>query len=427
MTRHRLGLLRRQLAGLEAATGAERLRVTIARSPIISRSLPTVTVNSFIEDTSVLVAVAFLLLRGRVERLLANPLASGIAFGVFGASEAVFPNARFPYASHTLACAFVTAVVNWRAGVIAGLITAAAEFLLRTPGTASAATLQVAATIAVLSWRPKSEKLRYAMIVAGVGVAQSASVLIGNAIVLGHDSLASIWTVPANIFGVLLLALVIRDARVRSEAERQREAAIESRRIATEAELVALRTRVQPHFLYNALTSIAALCNIDPKRASKAAIQLGGLMRSALEAGSGRSHSVRKELELVHSYTSIESERYGQRLHVDLQLEGFEDIEVPMFAIQILVENAILHGVSRLPGPGKVEVYGRRKTGHVMLAVADNGCGLTAGGWRRDSLHGLGILEAQLGALGGKLRLCRRPSGGTLAAIRLPHGPAVRI
>ena len=81
----------------------------------------------------------------------------------------------------------------------------------------------------------------------------------------------------------MLLLLVAHDARLRAESERNRAEAERAQALVTEAQLNALRARVHPHFLFNALTSIAALCAEAPPRAEAATVRLGQLMRHALE------------------------------------------------------------------------------------------------------------------------------------------------
>ena len=374
-----------------------------------------------------LVATAFLLVRGPFERVLASPIWSGMIFGVLGASEAVFPTERFPYASHTLACAFATAFVSWRAGAVTAIVSIAAAIALRPAGVTLATAIQATIIVLIVSFSPRPTSKRILIPAMAVALAQGLAILAIRPFGALQASLLSPWTIPANTFGVVLLWVVIRDAQVRSDAERHRQETVEARRLAAEAQLVSLRARVQPHFLYNALGSIAALCAIAPDRASKAVIRLGTLMRQALEADFSRPHTLSREIETVKGYVEIEQERFGPKLEVEYSIEGCEDVPVPAFGVQLLVENAILHGVSRSVHGGQVSVLARRRKRYALVVVADNGVGLPAEGWRRDTPHGLGILEGQILAqagIRGRLRLARRPSGGTLAVMRIPEDDA---
>src|SRR5579862_1208809 len=295
--------------------------------PIIGHSWPIVTLNSFLEDTCVLVATAFLFVRGPFERLLANPLWSGLVFGVLGGSEALFPDARFPYASHTLACAFATAFVSWRAGAITATVSVVAGFALRPLNVSLVIGIQATIVVLVIALLPRPTSKRIGFPAAAVALAQGLAILAVvsvRSLSVNQESLVSPWTVPANAFGVVLLWVVIRDAQVRSEAERHRQDVVEARRLAAEAQLVALRARVQPHFLYNALGSIAALCTSAPERASRAVIRLGTLMRQALETDFGKPHTLREEIETVKGYVEIEQERFGSRLEVEYHIDGAE-------------------------------------------------------------------------------------------------------
>jgi hypothetical protein len=383
--------------------------------------LPFVSVNSFIEDTAVLVAAAFLIVRGPLERLLANPFLSGLAFGVIAGSEAVFPNARFPYASHTLGCALITVLAGWRGGAISAIIALVASFLLG-PTAATVVGIQVTITVLIVNYLPRPARFGASMAVLSIALAQVASVAIAQFFPVSQASLTSPWTIPANTFGAILLGLVIRDARTRGEAERHQKEVAEARTRAIETQLLILRGRVHPHFLYNALTSIAALCNLSPKRAARAAINLGALMRQSLEQKSAETRTLKEEMETVMTYAEIEMERFGKRLRVEVDISGCENIPVPPFSVQILVENAILHGIGRQPKGGTVRIVAREKRCCALVAVADDGVGISNSNWRTSSLHGLNILSGLIAAQvpsGGKLKIIPRPENGTLAVLRI--------
>jgi hypothetical protein len=387
-----------------------------------------VTVNSFLEDTAVLVATAFLIVRGPFERMLANPILSGVAFGVLAGSEAVFPNSRFPYASHTLGCSFIAALAGWRAGLIAALTAWIITIGLCAPNVAELIGLQLVITLFILCLTPKPRIGKATFMVLLIAVSQAACVASSRFFYVQQPSLISPWTILANTFGAILLGLVIKDARIRGQAELNRAEIAAAKTRAVEVQLLMLRGRVHPHFLYNALTSIAALCDIAPKRASKAAINLGSLMRESLEHDLEDSRLLSEELETVRTYADIELERYGPKLQVEYHVGECADVMVPPFSIQILIENAILHGVSRLSNGGRVLVVARKNRRFAFIAVVDNGVGLSNRDWRTDSHHGLTILESLIRAQsrpGGRFKIVRRLGGGTLAVIRMPLGDRI--
>ncbi len=369
-----------------------------------------------------IVAAAFLIVRGPLERLLGNQLLAGLAFGAIAASEAIFPNARFPYASHTLACGFITSAAGWRAGSASAVVAIFASLIFNPPQTATLFGFELALSVLAVSLFGLLAAGRPMLSLLSIMVTQGLVITASTAFHSNQASLNSFWTIPANTFGAFLLGLVVRDARTRSDAIRHQREVAEARTLAIETELLMLRGRVHPHFLYNALTSIAALCDIAPKRASKAAINLGALMRQSLEQELPASRPLRLEMETVLTYAEIEMERFGSKLKLEVDTDGCEEIEIPPFAVQILVENAILHGVSPKALGGTVRITARVKSRYAIVGVSDDGVGIASKSWRTETRHGLNILSSLMASHklpGGRLRLARRKQG-TLAVLRIP-------
>jgi two-component system sensor histidine kinase AlgZ len=123
----------------------------------------------------------------------------------------------------------------------------------------------------------------------------------------------------------------------------------------TEAELELLQARIQPHFLFNTLNSGIALVRQRPEQAEDLLLGLSDLFRAAL----ARPHDVplAEELALVRRYLEIEAVRFGPRLRVAWQLpDALPEVAVPALSVQALVENAVRHGIERLPGGGEVGI-----------------------------------------------------------------------
>ncbi len=244
-------------------------------------------------------------------------------------------------------------------------------------------------------------------------------------------------SVPANGFGALILQLILNEAQTRAESERHRLEAERSQAMVAEAQLMSLRARVHPHFLFNTLTSIAALCSIAPDRAEDAIVRLSQLMRRVLEAAPSTLQPLGDELEYVRSYLQIEQHRLGDRLRVLWEIEpGTDRVQVPPFSVQILVENSIKHGICPRMEPGTIRVVVRAHGANILVAVADNGAGMDRAAKRRaldtrDSReHGLQTLTQQLTLLYGesaRLRVFSRPDHGTIACFALPAVLNVRI
>ncbi len=162
----------------------------------------------------------------------------------------------------------------------------------------------------------------------------------------------------------LITLIVLRYFYIREQWQQQIEA--ESR-----ARLRALQARMHPHFLFNTLNTIASLIPGQPNQAEQAVLDLADLLRSALT--DRLSISLAEELELTRRYLAIESLRMGERLHVDWQLAEDVPLEtlLPPLVLQPLVENAIRHGVQRLPAGGTLRLQIERRSGALCFTLAN--------------------------------------------------------
>lgn len=144
-----------------------------------------------------------------------------------------------------------------------------------------------------------------------------------------------------------------------------------------EAELAALRAQINPHFLFNALNTVAALIGEKPDEAEHTVEQLAGLFRDVLSASGQALVPLRDEMRLVERYLSVESARFGDALRVEVEVmpEALEH-PVPAFAVQTLVENAVKHGIERKRGGGAVRVAAHTVDGVLHVEVRDSGAGL---------------------------------------------------
>jgi len=128
-------------------------------------------------------------------------------------------------------------------------------------------------------------------------------------------------------------------------------------RASARAETDALQARIKPHFLFNSMNTIAGLVRRDPDVAERAVLDLSDLFRAALGAGQGESN-LAEEVELAERYLSIEQLRLGERLQVRWRRQEPLPWQLPLprLVLQPLVENAVLHGVSRLPAGGTIDI-----------------------------------------------------------------------
>jgi len=186
----------------------------------------------------------------------------------------------------------------------------------------------------------------------------------------------------------------------------------EARRVAAEAHLTALENRVQPHFLFNTLNSIAALTHEDPKRAEKMTTELASLLRSSLDSHRTPLVPLADELHVVRNYLEIERVRFGDRLRYTIDAdEGALSARVPRLAVQTLVENSVKYAISPRRGGGSIGVRAHASNGHLRVEVNDDGPGFDAAAAAEG--HGLALLRARLEMLFGDratLEIVRQPT-----------------
>jgi len=171
----------------------------------------------------------------------------------------------------------------------------------------------------------------------------------------------------------------IRLTHERYEAQLREE---EMLKLTAEAELKALRAQINPHFLFNALTTIGYLIETAPPRALNTLMQLTALLRGVLKS-EGEFTTLGRELELVEHYLKIEHERFEERLRVRIDVpQVLRSIRIPTLVVQPLVENAIKHGVAPSKSGGDVEVVASIVKGPASLllriAVRNSGAPLRA-------------------------------------------------
>lgn len=167
-----------------------------------------------------------------------------------------------------------------------------------------------------------------------------------------------------------------------------------------ESELKNLRSQLNPHFLFNSLNSIKALVDIDPAKAKFSITTLSNLLRQSLVLGKENLVSLESEMGLAKNYLELEKIRFEERLQVEWKLTpGLERFEIPPFTLQMLVENAIKHGISNLKEGGIVEVAAYEDADGVIVKVTNSG-----------SLDG--VIDLGVGVQNIKQRLVLQYGGG---------------
>ncbi len=144
----------------------------------------------------------------------------------------------------------------------------------------------------------------------------------------------------------------------------------------TKAELRALVSQINPHFLFNTLNSISALIHISPEKADAMVQKLANLFRYSLQSGKNRFVSLRNELEIVRQYLEIEKIRFAERLRFKIEFEPeCETASIPPLLLQTLVENSIKHGVSPMIEGGEIFIKAKLKNNNIEILIEDNGKG----------------------------------------------------
>jgi LytS/YehU family sensor histidine kinase len=198
--------------------------------------------------------------------------------------------------------------------------------------------------------------------------------------------------------------------------------------LSSEAELRALRAQLNPHFLFNALTTLGYLMRAAPDRAQAALYSLTSLLRAVLSRSSAESCTLDEELALIGDYLAIERARFEERLRVELDVpEDLRAARVPPLLLQPLVENAVKHGITPSRHGGKVIVRARRMPGELLrIQVRDTGIGVENGeslDERRRSHVGLSNLEQRLDRTYGteaSLTFSSVPGAGATVTVTLP-------
>ena len=200
----------------------------------------------------------------------------------------------------------------------------------------------------------------------------------------------------------------------------------EQEKLLMTARVEALASQINPHFLFNTLTSISSLIRSQPETARVLIVKLSGLLRRLLRS---QEHFVtlRDELDAIDEYLDIEHIRFGPRLRIDKQIDvTCLDIVVPSMLLQPIVENSIKHGIEPKLGEGIITIRTTRSGREIVIAVIDNGVGVAPGQSSRVQGTGIGLrnVNERLRVIYGsnyQLQLDSLPGEGTCVRIVIPE------
>jgi two-component system LytT family sensor kinase len=226
-------------------------------------------------------------------------------------------------------------------------------------------------------------------------------------------------TVLASVLAVATPIKIWNSARIEHRLQEQEKLLLAAR-------IEALKSQINPHFLFNTLASISSLIRSQPETARMLITKLSGLLRRLL-----RSHehfvTLREELESIDEYLDIEVIRFGPKLAVrkDISPDTL-DVIVPSMILQPLVENSIKHGFARKVGPGTITMRSWRERGRVIIDVDDDGMGVLLDALDQPMSSGIGLanVRERLRVIYGasyQLKLTSEPGRGFRARIEVPE------
>ncbi|MGE0451572.1 MAG: sensor histidine kinase [Vicinamibacterales bacterium] len=231
------------------------------------------------------------------------------------------------------------------------------------------------------------------------------------------------WTLAVILLAtVLAVATPIKiwnNARIEHRLEEQEKLLLAAR-------IEALANQINPHFLFNTLTSISSLIRTQPDTARMLITKLSGLLRRLMRA-SDHFVTLREELESIDQYLDIEVVRFGPQLRVLKEVSPDTlDLIVPSMLLQPLVENSIKHGLARKVGGGRITIRTTRRGDRALIEVQDDGLGMTAERLEEALNGGIGLsnvnerLRTIYGA-GCTLKLSSTSGRGTIVSVEIPE------
>ncbi|MEY4168671.1 MAG: hypothetical protein RIR52_2495, partial [Acidobacteriota bacterium] len=246
------------------------------------------------------------------------------------------------------------------------------------------------------------------------------------------DDLALLESVALILVRRLDAVRVVKERYARSLREQ------EMSKLATEAELRALRAQLNPHFLFNALTTIGYLIRTEPERAVETLLKLTGVLRAVLRAPDGGMVRLGEEIDLIESYLAVERARFEERLRVRIDVPpALLRLRIPALLLQPLVENAIKHGITPSLRGGELQIVARLEADNgrwtengadwLRLEVNDTGVGVDPkpGSAGTETSGGVGLenVRRRLRGIYGDqaaLSFSSRVGVGTSVTIRMP-------
>ena len=193
----------------------------------------------------------------------------------------------------------------------------------------------------------------------------------------------------------------------------------------SEARVAVMLSQIQPHFLYNALLVIQDLCHDKAPEAEQATVEFSKFLRGNLDSlKADRPIPFQQELNHTKNYLALEKKRFGDRLHVDWDIQA-TDFSLPALSLQPLVENAVRYGVTKRTEGGNIKIRAQETEKDFIVSVTDDGVGYDINKPHEDGRTHVGIanVKSRLESMcGGTLRISSTPGIGTYVEISVPKG-----
>jgi two-component system LytT family sensor kinase len=235
------------------------------------------------------------------------------------------------------------------------------------------------------------------------------------------------WLIFSNATLYLLQFAIYHGIQIMARLRQKEKEALELAVLAKEQELSALKSQINPHFLFNTLNSISATASRDAEETRTMIAELGDLFRYATEISKRDLVPLQEELEFTKSFLSLESKRLGDRLQIEYKIapEAMQ-IRVPPLIFQPLVENAIKHGIEPSEAGGKISIIIEAQGACLTMRVVDTGVGSRPDAGTRGDGIGLRNTDLRLRKLygeGSALQTKTGPGGGFEVTFSIPIEP----
>lgn len=256
--------------------------------------------------------------------------------------------------------------------------------------------------------------------------------------IINFISIGSIYLSCMTLFGNLAVILAMSYVQARQQAMSHKKLILYNEKLLEadklkdkimSTEMSFLQAQIKPHFLYNALSAIANVCEKDGKQASRLIIDLAFYLRGSLEFNNlDKMVTIEKELEFVDTYFHIEQARFGQKIQLHKEIELPLDLQIPVLILQPLVENAVRHGISKKSGGGTVTLRMMHNYKNIYIEIEDDGIGISSDKLatilsEHDNANGVGLINIhnRLLKLYGKGLEISSESGRTYVKLLIPE------